>query len=214
MNGAGPSADPEPDRGLVAVLERSRELGFLGPGPLEPHIEHARGFASMVERTPDSFLDLGSGGGVPGLVLALLWPGCRGVLLDAAARRTDFLREACEQLALAARIEVVCERAEVAGRHPALREGFDLVTARAFAQPAVTAECGVAFLRPGGRIVVSEPPADAADRWPTDGLGRLALEVEAPATPASRYVVLRRVGPLDERWPRRTGIPGKRPLWR
>jgi len=208
-SGVGTADNPE----LAAVLEHSRELGFLGPGPLEPQIEHARGFASMVERTPDSFLDLGSGGGLPGLVLALGWPGCRAVLLDASTRRTEFLRQACERLGLVDRVAVVCERAEVAARNPDLRGRFDLVVVRSFASPAVTAECGAPFLVDGGTMVVSEPPEDA-DRWPADGLALVALELAVPATAMSRYVALRRTAAMDERWPRRTGIPAKRPVWR
>jgi 16S rRNA (guanine527-N7)-methyltransferase len=197
----------------MAVLERARELGFLGPGPLEPQIEHARGFASMVERTPESFLDLGSGGGLPGLVLALAWPSCRAVLLDASSRRTEFLQEAGERLGISARVTVVCERAEIAARTATLRGKFDLVTARSFASPAVTAECGAPFLGEGAVMVVSEPPEDV-ERWPADGLAQVSLELAVPASPSTRYVVLRRTAAVDERWPRRTGIPAKRPLWR
>ena len=207
-SGAGTAETPE----LVFILERSRELGFLGPGPLEPQIEHARGFASMVERTPDSFLDLGSGGGLPGLVLLLDWPECRGVLLDASTRRTEFLREAAERLGLADRTSVVCDRAEVAARNPELRGRFDLVVARSFAPPAVTAECGAPFLVETGSMVVSEPPEDS-DRWPADGLAQLGLELAAPASASSRFVRLRRTAVVADRWPRRTGIPAKRPLW-
>lgn len=207
--------DPEdrPSASLEEVLERSRDLGFLGPGPLLPQIEHARGFVSMVARAPESFLDLGSGGGLPGLVLALRWASSRGVLLDASVRRSQFLREACGLLGLTERIDVVCARAEEAGRAPELRGAFDVVTARSFSAPAVTAECGAPFLRAGGRLLVSEPPEDSAERWPQAGLIQLGLEVETAATPQVRYVSLRRVAPAEDRWPRRTGIPAKRPLW-
>ena len=63
---------PEPiDASLLAVLERSRELGFLGPGPVRPHVLHARSYLHLLDGTrPLRVLDLGSGGGVPGLVLA------------------------------------------------------------------------------------------------------------------------------------------------
>ena len=140
---------------LERVLEDSRRLGFLGPGPLPPQIEHARGFASTRERAPDSFLDLGSGGGLPGLVLALEWPRAYAVLLDAMAKRTEFLRTACTRLGISERVEVRCARAEDAGRDPALRGRFDVVTARSFGPPAVTAECAAGLLRPGGELIVS-----------------------------------------------------------
>ena len=149
---------------LTEVLEDSRRFGFLGPGPLAPQIEHARGFASTVERTPESFLDLGSGGGLPGLVLATVWPDATGVLLDAMTRRTDFLRDACARLGIEDRIRVVCSRAEDAARDPGLRGRFDLVVARSFGSPAVTAECAAGYLAPDGAAVISEPPEDEASR--------------------------------------------------
>ncbi|MBM3660212.1 MAG: hypothetical protein FJW95_12035 [Actinobacteria bacterium] len=198
---------------LEQVLEESRRLGFLGPGPLTPQIDHARGFASTRERTPDSFLDLGSGGGLPGLVLALEWPKARAVLLDAMHRRTEFLRAACARLGFGDRVEVICARAEDAGRDPALRGRFEVVTARSFGPPAVTAECGVGFLRAGGALIVSEPPADDPDRWPAAGLGELGLAVDRPATAEHRFVMLGLRGPAPSRYPRRVGVPGKRPLW-
>jgi 16S rRNA (guanine527-N7)-methyltransferase len=200
-------------RSLDAALEESRQLGFLGPGPIAPQIDHARGFASTEERTPEAFLDLGSGGGLPGLVLALEWQSSRAVLLDAMVRRTEFLRRACSDLGLDGRVRVVCERAEVAARDPELREQFDVVTARSFGPPAVTAECAVAFLRPGGRLVVSEPPEDTGERWPTSGLAVLGLGLRQPASPQRRYVVIVRTGDIEDRFPRRVGVPAKRPLW-
>lgn len=198
---------------IEQVLEDSRRFGFLGPGPLQPQIEHARGFASTGERTPDSFLDLGSGGGLPGLVLALEWPQARGVLLDAMVKRTEFLRTACVRLGIADRVEVRCGRAEDAGRDPALRGRFDLVTARSFGPPAVTAECAVGFLEVGGELVVSEPPEDDEARWPADGLAELGLEIVQSPTPERRFVRMRSIEVAPDRYPRRVGVPGKRPLW-
>jgi len=72
--------------------------------------------------------------------------------------------------ALGERVRVIRSRAEVAGHDPALRFQFDLVTARGFGPPAVTAECAAGFLRVDGRLVVSEPPEDRVSRWPSDGL--------------------------------------------
>ena len=208
------SPAPVPADDLERVLTEARSLGFLGPGPVPPQIDHARGFASMPTRTPESFLDLGSGGGLPGLVLAATWPDATGVLLDAMRRRAEFLEQACGRLGVADRISVVCERAEVAAHDPTLRERFDLVTARSFGPPAATAECAVGFLRPDGELVVSEPPEDVGDRWPAGPLAGLGLAVERTASAGARFVVLRRTGPVGAGIPRRTGVPEKRPRWR
>jgi 16S rRNA (guanine527-N7)-methyltransferase len=158
----------------------------------------------------ERLLDLGSGGGVPGLVLAESAPDLRLVLVDSAMRRGRFLREATVELGMEVRVEVVEERAETAARHPSLREAFDAVVARSFGLPGVTAECAVGFLRLGGSLVVSEPP-EASVRWPPDALADLGLgPAEGCGTGEFSFVRLEKVR-LDDRWPRRVGIPAKRP---
>jgi 16S rRNA (guanine527-N7)-methyltransferase len=202
--------------GLFAVLEESRELGLLGPGPVARQHDHAADLARAIGPFAGRFLDLGSGGGLPGLVLAESWPVATGTLLDAQERRCAFLERAVERLALADRLDVVCGRAERLARDPGLRGSFDLVVARSFAAPAVTAECAVGFLRPSGVLVVTEPPETGTpeDRWPASGLATLgfgpAVSIRHGETGAMRTVLEAAV--LD-RWPRREGVPGKRPLW-
>jgi 16S rRNA (guanine527-N7)-methyltransferase len=162
-------------------------------------------------------LDLGSGGGLPGLVVATYRPQVGLILLEARQRACRFLREAVDSLGLDG-VAVVEARAEEAARSPDLRERFDAVVARSFGPPAVTAECAVAFLVPGGRLVVSEPPGDeqpdlTSSRWPAEGLGQLGLgPPEAGGAPEGSFVVLEKLR-NDDRWPRRVGIPAKRPLW-
>jgi 16S rRNA (guanine527-N7)-methyltransferase len=108
---------------------------------------------------------------------------------------------------------VVEARAEEAARRPDLRETFDAVVARSFGPPAVTAECAVGFLRPAGGLVVSEPPGDEEDRWPAEGLEELGFgALSRVAAPGGSFVVLEK-SRSDDRWPRRVGIPAKRPLW-
>jgi 16S rRNA (guanine527-N7)-methyltransferase len=207
------AASPQRDARLLAVLGESRRRGYLGPAPLEPQIAHARSLARSVERAPSSFLDLGAGGGLPGLVLAVEWPYSSAVLLDSSTRRTEFLREALDALGLVDRVDVVCARAEAAARHADLRERFPLVVARSFGPPAVTAECAVGFLQPGGRLVVSEPRDAARGRWPADALAELGFEAVEIVRGEHAFAALRRSAALDQRWPRRDGIPAKRPLW-
>ena len=205
---------------LVDVLSRSRSLGFLGPGSVRVHIEHAKGFAAAIDGTPERFADLGSGGGVPGLVLALHWEKAQAVLLEASERRCAFLRVASVDLEITERVTVVHGRAEDLGRHVDLRGRFGLVVARGFGPPAVTAECGAPLLQVGGRMVVSEPPeAHGPDddargpRWPEAGLARLGLVAGPTIEQPYHYQVLLQARPCPVDYPRRVGVPAKRPLF-
>ena len=194
-------------------LERSRELGFLGPGPVDDHVEHALGFAEVVGEEPEAVVDLGSGGGIPGLVLAGGWQATSFVLLDSNERRTAFLREAVAALGWVGRVEVLRLRAELAGRDGGLRGRFSVVVARSFGAPPVTAECAAPLLRIGGRLVVSEPPGDV-ERWPTEGLGLVGLRMLGRfEARGAGFVVHEQVEACPDRYPRREGVPAKRPLW-
>ncbi len=204
---------------LSELLWRSRQLGFLGPGAVDAQIHHATAFAAAVPEPPARALDLGAGGGVPGLVLAATqWPGTHWCLLDAQLKRTDFLREAVEALGLDDRVEVVTTRAEELGRDATHRESYDLVVSRSFGAPAVTAECAAPLLRTGGLLVVSEPPSGAeARRWPDGGVAEFgfapaeAVTAVAGAGSPVHLARLRRQQDVPGRFPRRVGIPAKRP---
>ena len=191
---------------LVSVLEEARDLGFLGPGPVEFHVEHARGYLPALEGLAGAALDLGAGGGVPGLVLAVLRPDLEWTFLDAMRKRTAFLRSAVERLELA--VTVRTARAEEV---PDLRGRFVAVVARAFGAPAVTAECAAPLLAVGGRLVVSEPPDTAGDRW--SGAAVLGLSPATILEGPPALAVLTQDAPCPPRYPRRTGMPAKRPLW-
>lgn len=201
---------------LLEILGRAREFGFLGPGELEHHRDHALGYLQVMGRGwAGRAADLGSGGGVPGLVLALACPESDWVLIDAQARRADFLVSAVQQLGLGGRVSVLHERAEVVGRAVSHRSIYDFVVARSFATPAVTAECAAPLLRKGGHLIVSEPPVDGrvVERWPREGLRQLSLTLEEylPGPPA--LAVISSIVACPEKFPRRVGIPAKRPLW-
>lgn len=209
------------DEELRTVLRRSQRLGYIGGTDLERHLDHALGFAAAVDRAPERALDLGSGGGLPGLVLARHWPESSWVLLDGSQTRTTFLEHAVRELHLDDRVTVVRGRAEEVGHESDRRGAFDVVVARSFGPPAVVAECAAPFLRTGGSLVVSEPP-DSGDRWAyPNELADLGLERrrEGGGQPATisldvgTYAALTQVAPCPARFPRRVGIPAKRPLF-
>ncbi len=198
---------------LSRLLERSRALGFLGAAGIDEQIRHARRLADGVGPR-ERVLDLGSGGGLPGLVVAVDRLGATVVLLDGMSRRTAFLREAAEEInELGGNVAVVTERAEVAGHDPALRGAFDVVLARSFGAPAATAECGAPFLRQRGRLIVSEPPGGRPDRWPADGLRALGLRLDALEVQPVARAILVAEDPCPARFPRRVGVPTRRPLF-
>jgi hypothetical protein len=184
---------------------------------LSRHVEHGR---ALLAGLPEGgrVLDLGSGGGLPGLVLAAHRPELELTLLESRERACRFLREAVAELGLA-RVAVVEARAEEAARRPDLREEFEAVVARSFGPPPVTAECAAGFLRVGGHLVVSEPPDEEgpdvpSPRWPAEGLEALGFgPAIRNAASGATFVSLAKVR-TDDRWPRRVGVPAKRPLWK
>jgi len=225
---------------LIEVLEQARVLDLLGPMDLGSQISHALGFAYAFEEavaarrpaangvspaaSPVRWMDLGSGGGLPGLVLAHHWPTSVAVLLDSSERRTAFLAEAVDALGWQERVRVLRARAEDAGRDPELRGGFDAVWARSFGSPPVTAECAAPFLGPGGLLVVSEPPPPdppssggsdrTAARWPGEALAQLGQAPLMTVRGSFGYQVVEQAEPCPERFPRRAGVAAKRPLYR
>jgi 16S rRNA (guanine527-N7)-methyltransferase len=172
---------------LVAVLEDAQRLGFLGARPVSEVIEHARGFvrALRARGTVGSVLDLGSGGGVPGLVIAHDLPSTHVTLLDRRAKRTDALERVVRRLGWQQRVAVVCQ--DVDTFQP--DTPFDAVVARGFGPPEFTLSAAARFVRPGQVIVISDPPG--VSRWDDQllqhlGLHRLVLPDSGPASSAIR----------------------------
>lgn len=200
--------------GLSDVLERARGLGFLGPAPVEEHLVHARAYAAALGPVVGRVADLGSGGGVPALPLAVAWPSTRWLLVERGQRRAAFLEEAVRSLGLGERMAVHAGPAEAVGREPSDRAGFDLVVARSFGPPAVVAECAAPLLRVGGRLAVSEPPEADPARWPATGLAELGLgRAERIEQAEGAIVVVRQDAPAPAGVPRPPGQPAKRPRW-
>ncbi len=166
----------------------------------------------MVAAAPPTLVvDLGTGGGVPGLILAARWPATRLLLLDGSVRRIKFVQGAIATLGLESRVEAVALRAEDAGR--SYRGVADLVVCRGFGPPSVTAECAAGLIRRDGWVAVAEPPENRPERWPPDGLARLGLSAGPRVEEPAHIQLLRAQQPCPDRYPRRVGIPAKRPLW-
>lgn len=202
-------------RTLDEVIALQRERDLIGREPSPALRAHSAGYATALGEAPGRVVDLGSGGGVPGLVLAVeCWPATRMTLLDASQRRCTYLELCVADLDLGARVDVLWARAEDAGRDPERRGAADAVVARSFGPPAATAECAAPLLRIGGALVVSEPPDGRGDRWDEAGLARLGLaREETIVVEGATFTRLRQVEACPATYPRRAGVPTRRPLF-
>jgi len=185
---------------LAAVLTEHGRLGFFGPGATPGAlVAHALLFDAAL-RSASTMADLGSGGGVPGLVLAVARPELDALLVEVSGTRADALARAVARLGLGGRVRVDRRPAEQVGRDPRWRGALDAVVARSFGPPGVVAEAAAPLLRVGGQLVVSEPP-EAEDRWPATELARLGLAVDVVQLRGVRS--LTQVATAPERVPRR-----------
>jgi len=203
---------------LLDVLVRAQSLRFLGPGDPSDHLSHALGFRDAVVAhigaEPDRFCDLGTGGGVPGLVLAALWPDSHGALIESAARRCAALEGWSRDLGIQDRVEVLHGRAEYWAHAEGYRETFPIVTARSFARPGITAEMAAGLVRNGGALVVSDPPDAPADRWPEESLADIGFgPARAVIERSVHFSCIDKLRNADPSIPRSEGKPAKRPLW-
>jgi 16S rRNA (guanine527-N7)-methyltransferase len=169
-------------------------------------------------RSADRVADLGSGGGLPGLVLAASRPAARYDLIESVSRKCDFLREAIRRMGLDNAV-VVCERSEDWARGEG-REAYDAVTARAVGRLATLAELASPLLREGGVLVAwkgaRSPDEEAELGRAADGLAMEPAEIR-PVSPYSgsrnRHIhLLRKNGPTPNGLPRRSGMAAKRPF--
>ncbi len=191
-----PGLMARPDR---ALLEDSLVLlDFLPSGPLR-------------------VIDVGSGGGLPGIPLKIARPELRLTLLEANRRKAAFLVQAVARLGLQ-EVEIVARRAEEAGRDPRHREAYDFALARALAPMPVLAELCLPFVAVGGRLLAMKADSVAeaeAARSVIERLGGELIAVSAAASAArtlGQVVVVEKVCPTPVEYPRRPGVPGRRPL--
>ena len=172
----------EHDEQLLEALGASQRLGFLGDRPIDEVIAHARHFVDALADVTGSVVDIGAGGGVPGLVVAMDRPDLHITMVDRRTKRTDFLSRMVRRLDLTDRVVVLgmdVEQALQLGH-----DGFDAVIARGFGPPDITLSFGARLVRPGGQVVISEPPVDAGltDRWDAALLDRVGV-VRAAVVP-------------------------------
>lgn len=166
----------------------------------------------------ETAVDVGSGAGFPGVPLSIMLPGVRFTLMDALQKRVDFLRSVIDALGLNA--VAVHLRAEDAARMPDYREAFDLAVARAVAPMNVLCEFALPFVKVGGHFLAMKGPNLDAELY--DAANALALlggevvgVIDTPIPGRDwdhRAAWIAKVAPTPEKYPRRAGMPEKRPL--
>ncbi len=154
-------------------------------------------------------VDVGSGAGVPGIPMAVVRPDLEVVLCKSDGRKAGFLEHAVTTLGLT-RVRVAAVRAEDLGRTAGARDGFDLAVSRATAPPPVLCELCLPLLRPGGLLaaLVSDAPAAAA----SCAAASAACGGGVPGAAASGVLIVEKLALTPDRYPRRPGIPSKRPI--
>ncbi len=192
----------------------ARAAGVVGGASIEDLFDHAAGFipAAFRVHSPIECIDVGTGAGLPGLLLAHQLPLSHWTLLDSNERRCDLARMALVASGLESRVDIVHADVGDFGSVGGGRRRFDLVVARLFAGFPETAECCLPLLRVGGSMVVS-CSRDALPSWESTPLGRLGGEfVESWVVGEGVYVRVMGVEGLEDRFPRRLASRRRKPF--
>jgi len=158
------SLDPVQRHRVIDALGEAQRIGMLGPGNLGSAVDQAEASARLIPDTATSFVDLGAGGGLPGLVVALVRPELSGHLVDRRGKRVDLLVRLIGRLGLAGRIQAVeADVIDLPRRFPGVT--WSVATSRGFGSPRYTAQHAAPLLASGGLLLVTEPPASTGERW-------------------------------------------------
>ena len=200
--------DARLDRWLTALLETPGLTALTDP--LEArrlHVDDALAAAHVIERGP--VVDVGSGGGSPGIPLAAARPDLTFELLETNRRKCAFLVEAARAFP---NVSVLCVRAEEHGRG-AGRDAYGTAVARALAPPPVAVEWCLPLVAPGGSLVLYAGPPDERAALVARKLGGGDPRILPVAGSERRHLlVFPKLEPTPDGFPRRSGVARKRPL--
>ena len=166
---------PEP-RSLEDVLGTAQRLGTLGALPIPEVIAHSRQFVDALAGITGTVMDIGTGAGVPGLIIAIDRPDLTLVLTDRREARMDALARGVTAMGIRDRVKVLTADVAVLGQSSEHASMYNAVVCRGFASPDVTATLARPLLKNGGTLIVSEPPVSDPSRWPAELLNRLGFD--------------------------------------
>jgi 16S rRNA (guanine527-N7)-methyltransferase len=206
---------------LLAWNARINLTAIRDPDAVETlhFVDSVAGLAALPAEEGLLVVDVGTGGGLPGLALRIARPDLRLTLLDSVAKKTRVLGEICRALGLDD-VAVLTARAEDVGRDPAWRERWDVALSRALGTVVVVAELCLPLVRVGG-LVLAWKKRDVDDEILAAGRGvsilggrRLtSVPVDLPGLPPDRQIVrLAKERPTPPRYPRAPGVPKTKPL--
>lgn len=194
------------------LLETNRRFNVSGADTPQELLPHMLDSLSVVPYVRGPLVDVGSGGGLPAIPLAIA-AGVEVTLVESTTKKAAFLEASLGTLGLSG--HVIPQRAELAGRDPALREQFASATARAVSSAPTVLELVVPFLRLGGTAVLQRGRLDERERNAVrDAAPMLGAELidEIDLDGERRILLVKKIAPTSQRFPRRTGVPEKRPL--
>ncbi|MEM7139444.1 MAG: RsmG family class I SAM-dependent methyltransferase [Actinomycetota bacterium] len=201
----------EPDwAALDAAWEPARAAGVLGRATIDEIRSHAAGFVPAACGVFDEGVDLGSGAGVPGLVLALLHPSTAWTLVDASERRTTLLERVVHAMRVGDRVTVIHGRVDDLAHEEDYRGRFDLATARLFGPGPETVECGLPLVNENGRLTVSVD--EQRSRW-GEADARADLAVTWRQERSGWFADVQPIGQPPTQWPRRPNARRRAPLF-
>ena len=192
----------------------------------EPHKIRVKHFLDSIsclcvmrESPMEQVIDVGSGAGFPGLPLKIAYPAMKLTLVESVGKKVSFLRHVVRTLELEG-VEIVQERAETLGQTPAYRENFDWALARAVAVLPVLAEYLLPLVHVGGSMIAMKGESGPAEAHSAERAMRLLgghlrklVPVTLPGVADERYlVVIDKLAATPKDFPRRVGVPAKRPL--
>jgi 16S rRNA (guanine527-N7)-methyltransferase len=172
----------------------------------------------LKQGAPLRLVDVGTGGGMPGLPLKIAFPAIQVTLIESVNKKADFLRETVAELGLSD-VKILPERAETAAHSPDHRDAYDWATARALGTLPVVVELCAPFLAPGGLLVAQRkgdldaelvhaaPAFKALHLW-----SRTPIYLNLPGLDGHGLIVGEKYAPTPSAYPRRPGLPRKRPL--